>query len=78
MRKIFTKYQIMRVRMKISFDAFLKNETVLELWLKTIFKSVKFFIASKQKPKAKLSTKTEFLLKLEESSLINLENIVKL
>jgi len=78
MRKIFTKYQIMRVRMKISFDAFLKNETVLELWLKTISKSVKFFIASKQKPKAQLSTKTEFLLKLEESSLINLENIVKL
>ena len=64
--------------MKISFHAFLKNETVLELWLKTIKRSIKFMVASGQIPKAKFSKKTQFLFKLEEKSILNLANIVKL
>ena len=46
MRKVFAKYQMMRVRMKISFHAFIKNETILEHWLKTIERSIKFLIGS--------------------------------
>ena len=46
MRKVFTKYQMMRVRMKISFHAFIKNDIILEHWLKTIEKSIKFLIGS--------------------------------
>ena len=58
MRKVFTKYQMMRVRMKISFHAFIKNETILEHWLKTIERSIKFLIGSGQLPKEKVSLKT--------------------
>ena len=46
MKKTFTQYQMMRVRMKISFHAFIKNETILELWLKTIERSMKFLTGS--------------------------------
>lgn len=45
-RKIFMKYHIMRVRMKISFEAFIKDETVLELWLSKIEQSAKFLFGS--------------------------------
>ena len=58
MRKVFFKYQMMRVRMKISFHAFIKNDTVLELWLRTIVRSIKYLIGSGQKSKENYSVKT--------------------
>lgn len=39
-RKVFLKYQVMRVRQKISFHAFLKNYTILEIWLIAIKSSL--------------------------------------
>ena len=69
---------MMRVRMKISFHAFIKNETILEHWLKTIKRSITFLICSAQLPKEKFSAKTKFLSKLEERSILTLNNIVKM
>lgn len=43
LRRVAIKFNIMRVRLKISFMAFLKNQTVLEFWLNAIMKSLKFF-----------------------------------
>ena len=60
MRKVFAKYQRMRVRMKISFHAFIKNETVLELWLKKIESTIRYLINSGQLPKEKFSFKNDF------------------
>ena len=34
MMKTFTKYQIMRAKMKISYSALMKMETIAEHWLK--------------------------------------------
>lgn len=41
LKKVLTKYLMMRVKMKISYHAFLNNETVLELWLKSIKSTIK-------------------------------------
>ena len=48
MRSIFRGYQIQRVRQKLSFHAFMKNETIIELWLKQIKKSFKFLKETNQ------------------------------
>lgn len=34
MLRVFFKYNLMRVRQKISFEAILRKRTILELWLK--------------------------------------------
>ena len=47
MQKVFTKYQIMRVRQKISFMAFIENKSILEIWLLTIKKSLSVLKRSK-------------------------------
>ena len=36
--KTARKYTILKIRYKLSFIAFLKNQTILEMWLKTILK----------------------------------------
>ena len=46
--RVMKKYSLMRIRMKISFSAFVKNETVLELWYGTIHNSVKYLRGSGQ------------------------------
>ena len=68
----------MRVKMKISFQAFMKNDTVLEHWLKTIERSIKYLIGSGQLPKDKFSLKKQLVSKLDANFLLNIENIAKL
>lgn len=48
MIRSFTRYSIMRTRMKLSFLSFLKNESLTELWLKQMSKSFIFFRDSGQ------------------------------
>ena len=48
MIKAFTRYSIMRTRMKLSFQSFVKNESLTELWLKQMSKSFKFLRDSGQ------------------------------
>ena len=47
MMKIASKYTNMRIRYKVSFMAFLKNQTVLEFWLKSILNCYKYEKATK-------------------------------
>lgn len=42
MLKVFTKYNMMRVKQKLSFMGLLKNATMLELWFAQIIKSFRF------------------------------------
>ena len=44
------KYLIMKVRIKISFMAFLKSNTILEFWLRSILNCYKYQKASDQTP----------------------------
>jgi hypothetical protein len=44
MRKTLAKYQILRIRQKISFTAFMKRVTVLELLLDSIIRTHDCFI----------------------------------
>ena len=78
MSKTFSKYQMMRVRMKISFHAFIKNETISELWLKTIGRSIKFLIGSGQLPKENYSFKAQQLNNLNSNLMLNFKTIAKI
>ena len=42
MKKIFTKYNLQRARMKISFSALKRLHTINEHWLRQIVSSFKF------------------------------------
>ena len=64
--------------MKISFHAFMKNETLLELWLKTIERSFKFLLASRQLPLDHQPLRTQMLQTLDFKQLMTLKNIVKI
>lgn len=77
MNKVFTKYQLMRVRMKISFHAFIKNETILEIWLKTMERSIRFLMGSGQISKNQGTPKTQMLQNLGKNLLLSFMNIVK-
>lgn len=48
MRKVFLKYNLQRVRMKISFSALKKLHTIDEHWLRQIVSSFKFLRESGQ------------------------------
>lgn len=50
MRQVSTKYTVMKVRQKISFMAFQKNQTILEIWLKSILNCYKYVKMTKQIP----------------------------
>lgn len=63
MRRVLFKYRNMRVRQKISFHAFMNNETVLELWLKQIKLSFLFLSKSMQIPKGVFTRHEKTLLK---------------
>lgn len=43
-RKVYLKYLIMKVRAKISFMAFKRKMTIVELFADTIMKSYRFFV----------------------------------
>lgn len=47
MRKVFHKYLVMKVRMKISYEAHLKSCTLVELWMQSIISSFRFLRNSK-------------------------------
>ena len=78
MREVFTKYKLMRAKMKISFQAFIKNETVFEHWLKTIERSVKYLVKSGQIPKGKFSLKRLLFNKLDSKKLLTLRAITNI
>ena len=42
MLKVFTKYNMMRVKQKLSFIGLMKNSTLLEIWFSQIIKSFRF------------------------------------
>lgn len=46
--RVLSKYTIMKIRLKISFIAFINNQTVLECFLMAIKKSHSFLKASRQ------------------------------
>lgn len=48
MRKIFCKYQILRVRMKISYHALMRNYTITEIFLRQIISSFRYLKDSDQ------------------------------
>lgn len=48
MQKIWFNYSLLRVKMKISFIALVKNQTIFELWGKRIIKSFRFLRDSGQ------------------------------
>ena len=48
MRKVYLKYLIMRIRSKISFMAFMKRQTILELFIKAILRSYNHLTMTKQ------------------------------
>jgi len=48
MQRVFHKYAVMRVRMKISYQAHLKSNTITELWMTAIIHSFKFLRNSGQ------------------------------
>lgn len=48
MSHVFTKYKLMRVRQKISYQAFLRNQTILEFWVNAIYKSYNCLKDTKQ------------------------------
>lgn len=39
---VYRKYRVMKVRMKISFMAFLKNQTIIEIWMYAILKTLRY------------------------------------
>lgn len=42
MLKVYTKYNMMRVKQKLSFIGLMKNSTLLEIWFSQIVKSFRF------------------------------------
>lgn len=48
MRKVYMKYLLLKVKMKISFSALLKNMTIKELWMTQILNSFKYLRDSGQ------------------------------
>ena len=48
MNSVYSKYVLMRVQMKLSYEAYMINFTVSELWLRTIISSFKFLRDSGQ------------------------------
>ena len=48
MMNVATKFNIMRVRMKLSYTSYDKGMTIVELWIKQILKSMKFMQTSGQ------------------------------
>ena len=48
MHKVFTKYVIMRAKMKISYQALVNMNTISELWIKQIISSFRFLRDSEQ------------------------------
>jgi len=42
MLKVFTKYNMMRVKQKLSFIGLMKNATLLEIWFSQIIRSFRF------------------------------------
>ena len=52
-----TKYTVMKVRYKISFMAFLKNYTILEIWVRSILNCYKYAKATNQMPPMKCQEK---------------------
>lgn len=49
-QRVFAKYSIMRMRQKISFTAFINNQTVLQCFANTILRSYNFLKETKQLP----------------------------
>ena len=47
MMKTMLKYKIIRMRNKISYHAFIKNMTVLELYVSKIYESYKDLVSQK-------------------------------
>ena len=47
---MLTKYTVMKVRYKIGFMAFLKNYTILEIWVRSILNCYKYAKATGQMP----------------------------
>lgn len=50
MENVYIRYSIMRVRLKISYQCFLKEVTLVELWMIQIMKSFKYLSESTQIP----------------------------
>lgn len=48
MHETYTKYLFIRIKMKISFMAFIRQETIAELWLRQIMKSHKHLTDTNQ------------------------------
>lgn len=59
MRKVFIKYNVMRVRMKISLSALININTINEHWLKQIAQTFRFLRDSDQIKVPNLYTKDE-------------------
>lgn len=55
MCQVFTRYNIMRVRMKLSFSCFIKNMPLNELWMTQILNSFKYLQRTNQIPAIYLS-----------------------
>lgn len=64
--------------MKISFHAFIKNETILEFWLKAIERSILFLVGSGQLPTDECSLKAQLTKKLEDKFALTLLNVAKI
>ena len=65
MRKVFVKYNLIRVRMKISFTALKRMHTIGEHWLRQIVSTFRFLRDSGQIKILKWKT-------IEEEELLNL------
>ena len=63
MCQMYTRYNIMRVRMKLSFSCFMKNMPLNELWMKQILLSFKFLQKTGQIPITYLSKEEDDLFK---------------
>lgn len=48
MYKVYLNYNIMRVRMKVSFACYMKNFTLVEVWMNQIMNSYKFLTQTGQ------------------------------
>lgn len=48
MHEAYLKYLFIKMKMKISFTAFIRQETIVELWLKQILKTHKFLVDTNQ------------------------------